>query len=174
MSENSLEALAALLRESGAITRLQPERVVRSTLYDLDYHVAVIACAFQTNCEEVAEGKRQLVSHWLKLLQFIAARPTLLPDFQEWARARRRPDLDTWQRMPRGFLGDSTHDRTVEMLIAGGILHRRGDTLQGGERFDVLVSIYNGILERDLFKSERLTLQELSRSAVNKTLLTGA
>lgn len=173
-SGDNLEVLTALLLESGAVTRLHPERVVRSTLYDLDYHVAVVACAFLTNSEETTDGKRRLVAHWLKLLQFVAVRPSLLQDFNEWARARKRPDLDTWQLMPRGYLGDRTHDRTIEMLIAGGVLHRSGDALESGERFSMLIAVFNGIITHDLFRSERSILLELSNLSVNKTLLTGA
>lgn len=41
-----LTELAAVLRETGASPRMRRERIVRSTLYDLDYHVALIACVF--------------------------------------------------------------------------------------------------------------------------------
>ena len=34
--------------------------------------------------------------------------------------------------MPRGYLGDRTHDRTVELLVATNVLHRTADALIGG------------------------------------------
>ena len=103
MSSSKVQQLAELLRETGAKPRVSPDRVVRSTLYDLDYHVALIACVFFIASEHRTDGTRSLVAHWLKILQFIAVRPALLPDFLRWSRARRRPDLDMLQDMPRGM-----------------------------------------------------------------------
>ena len=161
--------LAAVLREAGASARVRPERIARSTLYDLDYHVAVIACVFVIT----AEKSQRVVAHWLKLLQFIAVRPSLLSDFQIWAGTRRHQDLDTWQKMPRGYLGDSMHDRTVELLVAAGVISREGDELCAGSRFADLRRIYDDLVARNLLRSERSTLVELARARPNKTLLTG-
>ena len=166
-------ALAALLHETGVAPRVRPDRVVRSTLYDLDYHVAVVACAFLINGQPRADTTRGVVPHWLKILQFVAVRPALLPDFKRWARARRRPDLDSWQKMPRGFLGDRTHDRTVEFLVAARVLYRVPDLLVSGDRFGVLESVYEQIIRTDILASERETLHELARLRVNKTILRG-
>ena len=100
-----LSELAAVLREIGASARVRPERIVRSTLYDLDYHVALIACVFFITTVDVAAKTHRVVAHWLKILQFIAVRPSLLSDFETWAGTRRHQNLDTWQMMPRGYLG---------------------------------------------------------------------
>ena len=170
---DAVQALAAVLKEIGAPPRLAPERVVRSTLYDLDYHVALVACAFSINGHPRTDGTRALISHWLKLLQFVAVRPGLLPDFQRWAKERRRPDLDTWQKMPRGFLGDRTHDRTIELLVAARVLYRAPEELISGERFKVLDALYQHILERELLLSERSVLHDMAKIPVNKTLLRG-
>jgi hypothetical protein len=166
--------LAAVLREVGASPRVRPERIVRSTLYDLDYHVALIACVFFIVAGNEAAGSHRVVAHWLKILQFIAVRPSLLPDFQIWAGTRRHQDLDTWQKMPRGYLGDSTHDRTVELLVAGGVLSREGDELIAGSRFSDLRRVYDDLLASNLLGSERATLLELTHTRVNKTLLKGS
>lgn len=172
-SSDKVQQLAELLREAGAKPRVSPDRVVRSTLYDLDYHVALVACVFFIASEPRTDGTRTLVAHWLKLLQFIAARPSLLPDFLRWSRARRRPDLDTWQRMPRGYLGDRTHDRAVELLVASKVLFRTADSLMGGDDFARLETLYRDILDRGLLRSEREALQTMSRLPANKTLLSG-
>ncbi len=169
-----VQELATVLREAGVSPRVRPERIVRSTLYDLDYHVALIACVFFVSADDDASRSPQVVAHWLKVLQFVAVRPSLLPNFQVWASTRRHQDLDTWQLMPRGYLGDSTHDRTVELLIAGGVLAREGDTLIAGSRFFDLRRTYNDLVGIDLLRSERVTLLELSRTRTNKTLLKGA
>ena len=168
-----VQQLADVLRESGASPRVKADSIVRSTLYDLDYHVALISCVFMIAADEDTANSRTIVAHWLKIIQFIAVRPTLLLDFQDWAKARRFPDLETWQKMPRGYLGDNTHDRTVELLVAKKILIRTGDKLSNGERFIELRQLYENIVAKDIFRSERFTLLELGRTAVNKTLLKG-
>jgi len=165
--------LAALLQEVGASPRVRPERVVRSTLYDLDYHIALIACVFSITAGNESASSHRVVAHWLKILQFIAVRPTLLPNFQMWASTRRHQDLDTWQKMPRGYLGDTTHDSTVELLVAGGVLVRESDELVAAGRFAELRRIYDDLVARNLLLSERATLLELSHTRVNKTLLKG-
>ena len=172
-SSGKVQQLAELLRETGAKPRVSPDRVVRSTLYDLDYHVALIACVFFIASEPRTDGTRSVVAHWLKILQFIAVRPALLPDFLRWSRARRHPDLDMLQEMPRGYLGDRTHDRTVELLVATKVLHRTADSLIGGESFARLETLYLDILAKGLLRSEREALQTMSHLPVNKTLLSG-
>lgn len=166
--------LAAMLQEVGASARVRPERIVRSALYDLDYHVALIACVFFSTADDEAPRSHRVVAHWLKILQFIAVRPSLLPNFQIWASTRRHQDLDTWQRMPRGYLGDSTHERTVELMVACGMLAREGDELVAGSRFADLRRIYDDLVVGNLLSSERATLLELSQTRVNKTLLQGS
>lgn len=166
--------LAAMLREVGASARVRPERIAKSTLYDLDYHVALIACVLFTTASNQPASPLRIVAHWMKILQFIAVRPSLLADFINWAGTRRHQDLDTWQKMPRGYLGDSTHDRTIELLVAGGILVREGDALIAGRGFSGLKQIYDDLVGRDLLRTERETLTELARTRVNKTLLKGS
>ena len=168
-----VKELAELLREVGASARVRPERIARSTLYDLDYHVALIACVFFITAGDELARPHSVVAHWLKILQFITVRPSLLPDFQMWAGTRRQQNLDTWQMMPRGYLGDKTHDRTVELLVAGGVLARDGDKLVASSRIADLRRIYDDIVGRNLLCSERSTLLELSHNRVNKTLLKG-
>lgn len=169
-----LSDLSEMLRKVGASPRVRPERVVRSALYDLDYHVALIACVFFIASGDQSMRSPRIVAHWLKILQFIAVRPSLLSDFLIWSGTRRRQDLDTWQRMPRGYLGDHTHDRTVELLVAGGVLAREGDALVAGSRFADLQQVYDDLIAANLLSSERATLLELSRIRTNKTLLQGA
>ncbi len=168
-----VQELASLLRDVGASARVRTERIARSTLYDLDYHIALISCVFSIVVGDEAVAKPRMVAHWLKILQFVAVRPSLVRDFKLWAGNRRHQDLDTWQRMPRGYLGDSTHDRTVELLVAGAVLVREGDELISGSRFSDLQRVYDDLIQRDLLHSERKILTELAAVRVNKTLLKG-
>lgn len=165
--------LALELKEAGASARVRVDRIARSTLYDMDYHIALIACVFFSAHETGTTSSHCVVAQWMKVLQFIAVRPSLLPDFKIWATSRRHQDLEAWQKMPRGYLGDSTHDRTVELLVAGGVLARQHDALVAGSRFADLRQLYNSLVSRDLLQSERATLLELSHIRVNKTLLKG-
>ena len=169
-----VQELTELLRQVGASPRVRPERIARSTLYDLDYHVSLVACVFFITPGDSAATPPRVVAQWLKILQFIAVRPSLMIDFQIWAATRRHQNLDTWQKMPRGYLGDRTHDRTVELLVAGGVLSRVGDALVAGSRFVDLRRIFDDLVERDLLRTERATLLELAHVRVNKTLLKGA
>jgi len=121
-----------------------------------------------------AATPHRVVAQWLKILQFVAVRPSLLKNFQMWAGTRRHQDLDIWQKMPRGYLGDNTHDRTLELLVAGGVLVREGDALVPGSRFADLRRIYDELEARGLLQTERATLLELANTRVNKTLLKGA
>ena len=166
--------LTELLREVGANPRVRPERIARSTLYDMDYHVALVACVIFITAGDSAATPHRVVAPWMKILQFIAVRPSLLKNFQMWAGTRRNQDLDTWQKMPRGYLGDNTHDRTVELLLAGGVLLREGDTLVPGSRFSELRKVFDELVAKGLLSSERATLLELANTRVNKTLLKGA
>jgi hypothetical protein len=71
------------------------------------------------------------------------------------------------------YLGDNTHDQTVELLVAGGVLVREGDELVNGGRFAELRRIYDDLVIGHLLSSERATLLALSHIRVNKTLLRG-
>jgi hypothetical protein len=77
--------LTELLREVGASPRVRPERIARSTLYDLDYHVALVACVIFITAGDSAATPHRVVAQWMKILQFIAVRPSLLKNFQIWA-----------------------------------------------------------------------------------------
>lgn len=169
-----MRELAAVLREVGASPRVRTNRIARSTLYDLDYHIALIACAFVITAGDKAARSHRVIAHWLKVLQFVAVRPTILPDFKVWAGTWQRRGLDIWQKMPRGYLGDTTHDHTVEFLIVGGVLARDGDALIAGNNFGRLQHVYDDLVARNLLLTEREALRELSDIHVNKTLLKGA
>jgi hypothetical protein len=170
---NLISGLQTLLKEAMLTPRVRSERVVRSTLYDLDYHVAVIACVFSLAASGDQARQSGLKAHQLKLLQFVAMRPNLLGAFQRWASARLRPDLLAWQAMPRGFLGDLTHDRTIDLLVACGVLSRSNDRLVAGPRFRLLEKVYEEILESDLLQSEREAIRTLSLLKVSNKMIGG-
>jgi hypothetical protein len=75
--------------------------------------------------------------------------------------------------MPRGYIGDNTHDRTVELLIAGRVLLRTPNGLANGERFPTLETLYRDLVTSELLQAERNTLRELAGARANQTLLSG-
>lgn len=127
--------LGEILRGIGAILTVDTNRLSRSTLYDFDYHSAVIACVFAEHATADAEGRKSVVAGWLKLLQFVAVRPRLAEQVVSWSANRLRYQAMLWHQIPRGFVGDETHDATVDFLVASNVLDRRQDSILGAPAF---------------------------------------
>jgi hypothetical protein len=172
--ENDPVRELALLARIDARPVLVRERIAASTLYDADYHLAVVACAFATHAKADAGGRNQMIASWLKLLQFIAVRPRLVPDLRVWAETRRNADLETWRKMPRGYVGDRIHDSIIEFLVAGDVLERDKDKIVAGARVEMLERLYDRIKSANLFLTERRVLDELLAVRPNKTMPRGA
>jgi len=170
---DALRELGRLLATAGARPTINRSRVAPSTLHDATYHVAVIACALRSHGASAGSVKRRILAAWLKLLQFVAARPSLVENLREYVRTRRDGDLENWSLMPRGYLGDRTHDGVVDLLVAAGILRRDGDFLEASTRFDTLDSIGQRIEVDGLFSGERAILEKLKEVRVTKALLGG-
>ncbi len=169
--DDPVAALGAALALTNATAKLNRERIVRSTLHDANYHVAIIACAMRIHAES---NRKRILSAWLKLLQFVAARPSLLPRLQEYADSRRRHDLHKWALMPRGYMGDQTHDGVVDFLVAAGILQQDGDYLEAGARYAALDAVVAAVEEAQMFSGERAILEALRSIKPNKTMLGGS
>ena len=69
--------LGDLLAAANARLSIAPKVPTRSTIYDLDYRVSIIACAMQALSTKGDSGSRQVIANWLKLAQFTAMRPAL-------------------------------------------------------------------------------------------------
>jgi hypothetical protein len=165
---DELNELSELLLAAQAHTKITRARVSRSTLYDPRYHTAVIACAMRLHGDGAAQ---RILTPWLKLLQFVAARPTLVAPFFEYAKSRRNGDLQSWSRMPRGYLGDETHDDVVDFLVASGVLRKAGDWIETSTRYELLVQLAERIEADGLFAGERRILERLREVRVTKALL---
>ncbi|MBZ0234743.1 MAG: hypothetical protein K8M05_20600 [Deltaproteobacteria bacterium] len=166
--------LDQLLANVGAEPVLVRKRVAASTLYDADYHMAMIACAFALHAPRGASGPRQILRAWLKLLQFVASRPRLAPHLKRWATTRgRQADLETWRRMPRGYVGDQTHDAVVDLLVANHALAKNREHVQAGTAIATLDTVFQEIVEAGLFITERAVIEDLKGVPVSRAMLGG-
>ncbi|HXK18598.1 MAG TPA: hypothetical protein VNG33_12385 [Polyangiaceae bacterium] len=162
--------LGELLVDLGVRPTVTSRRMAPSTLHDMSYHVAMVACAIR---EHGHGDPVRILAPWLKLLQFVAARPALVSKLKTYAAARRGYDQANWSLMPRGYLGDETHDGVVDLLVASSILSRDGDQLVSGERFDYLAKLSSKIVQLGLFARERAILAELRELRPSRPMLGG-
>ena len=176
MSEamNALRLLGDLLQSAKATPVIRENRVAPSTVYDLDYRIMVTACAFHLHAKPYADGRR-IRTPKLKLLQFVAIRPWLLPVVEEWSRARRDAQVSmlTSQRLRRGFLGDRMHESVLELLVAKSVLVRQPSHVRAGIHISQIEELYREAVASNLFTAERQVLAALEHIAVTEQMLEG-
>ena len=175
-SDSPLARLAALLEDSGAQVDVNPERLAPSAIYDLEYRVAVVALVFNAYAAEDRFSSRpRLQARRLKLLQFIAIRPWLVPVIREWSRTRRDKarSLDYEEGLRRGFISDTMHERVMDFLVAAGALRREESFVVPGGRFDVLAELQSATRGADLFVMEAEALEHLKAVVITNDMLEG-
>jgi hypothetical protein len=165
--------LADLLAAAKAPLSIAPKVSTRSTIYDLDYRVAIVACAMQQLSTSDLLGHRKIIANWLKLAQFTAMRPALLSHVLEWIEDRKSTTLVS-ERWRRGFVGDGVHDAVIEFLAAQGIVRRQEDLLLSGERYAVLADIETTVRANKAFINEREVLTRFSTLRPIKAMLSGS
>lgn len=168
---NPLRALAELLRGSGAQPVVSEERSAPSTIYDLQYRLAVTACAFELHAKADLFNMRRIPSAKLKFLQFIAIRPWLLPVVREWSDSQGESSLLTSQHLRRGFLGDAMHDDVIDFLAARDVLTRVGSHVVSGRSVYLLTNVFVASVQQNLFASEREVLQEFFGIKLTNSML---
>lgn len=174
MTANEYDPVAELgetLSRFNVAPRINRARIARPTLHDPIYHIAIIALAMR---EHGSGPSRRIRAPWLQLLQFVAARPALVENLLEYGRTRRSGNLEKGSLMPRGYMGDQTHDSVVDFLAAVGALRRDGDYLEGAANFGVLDRVAVEIATNDLFRGERDILEKLREIRPSKALLGGS
>lgn len=149
-------------------------RVVPSSVYDLQYRIAIISSAIALHAKPVATTLR-IQSVRLKLLQFIASRPGLLQMVQKWSNAQHDAQLsmDLSQRLRRGFLADQMHDDVVAFLVARGELVHSGQYLILGSPAPLLTAVHEANVSLDLFSGEREVLTRLTKTRITNAMLEG-
>ena len=73
--------------------------------------------------------------------------------------------------MPRGYLGDETHDNVIDLLVACGVLLKAGDWIEASSRYSVLADLGARIDAEGLFVGERTIMERLRSVRVTKVLL---
>jgi len=177
MSVNSpIARLAVLLDASGAQPDITPERLAASTVYDLEYRVLIVAMAFQIHAARDKYSSRpRIQSRRLKLLQFIAMRPWLVPVIREWSLSRRdaQRSLDSEEGLRRGFISDTMHDDVLDFLVAAGALRREELYVVSGTNSSVIFDLYSEALGRALFDAELTALRQLKDVVITNEMLEG-
>lgn len=171
---SNLSQLAELLA-GHAKPVIRPQRLAPATIYDIDYRMAVVALTMQRHGTKTAEGTIRIDAARLKLLQFIAQRPNMLPAMREWARSKNASGLlrDSPQRLRRGYIGDGTHDQIVEYMIACRVLRADGQYLVTDKDSTYIDEVYSVANRNNMFGSERTALEELSQVRITNAMLEG-
>ena len=151
-------------------------RLAPSAIYDLDYRVAIVALVFERFAKPLARAQpRKMSAARLKLLQFMALRPWLLPAMQEWSHRGDQSALALNHsiRVRRGFLSDSAHDEVMEYLIACGIFMRADSQIVSGVNSKLITNLADFLAREGFFASERKMLEELDALLITNDMLEG-
>lgn len=146
------DALRTVLGEVHAKVRVNPGRVVGSSINDPVYNASVTALAI-TKLGTTSDTGRFIDTATLQVAQFAAARRSVLEAVLRALNAR--------ESLPRGFASDRVHMATVDFLVARGLLRREQDRViapAGGE----VEALATAIAAADLFADERAALDRLA------------
>lgn len=177
--DSALGELSRLLEKTGATSRVREGRIVPSVVYDLRYRVVVVSCVFERFAKPMTgvPSRRWLRSDKLKFLQFVAIRPWLTSVVSEWSKARgdAQWSMLTSDRLRRGFLADTTHDRVLDFLVAASVFsrHPNGKHVMDGRSGGLIDRLVEEVSQQDLFASERAALAELEAITVTTEMLEG-
>jgi len=172
---NPIQILAELLQAGQAKPLVRPDRFAPSAFYDLHYRMLVLAYAFEIHANPFASQQRRISSARLRLLQFAACRPWLLPTLRQWSDARDDAQLSVFssQRLRRGFLGDTVHDDVVAFLVARRVFSRMGAHLITDTNAILLTQLNQAGIANRLLSAERLVLEELANVKITNYMLEG-
>lgn len=175
MTLSPVQRLTELLRKAQAVPDLHDAAVAPSSIYDPLFRTMVIALTMKMCGKPVAEGGHSLHEAKLKLFQFVAIHPELLPSLRLWVDAHaqgERPSLEGWARFPRGYAADTLHERVLTYLVATGECRRVGTGLvTRADAPGLLFSLADDAQTKESFNVERACLQELSEMKITLKML---
>jgi hypothetical protein len=175
-ANDSVGKLADLLEGSKATPIVVMSRLAPSAIYDVEYRTVVIAMIFEKFAKPFGiAGHHRISTAKLKLLQFIAFRPWLVPAIREWSKGDEQGSIALTQSMRsrRAFLSDTAHEDVINLLVACGIFVRSKTHLVTGEKAGELVKISTTMKEKDLFISMQNVISELAEIPLTKDMLEG-
>lgn len=175
MASDPVRELTALLREANAVPRIREESFALSAMYDSTYRAIVLGLALETCAKKRAgENEARLHDAKLKLFQFVAVHPELMPSLRGWLRAHQegqRPSLNGWARFPRGYAADRLYERVVTYLVATGELGRDGAHVWLRQRDGLLSNLIRVVVAGDAFTRERAVLNEFATVKLTMKML---
>lgn len=169
----AIQTLSELLQSGEATPMVRTDRLVPSAIYDLQYRTFVIAAAFEIHAKPNPPSGRRIHATRLKLLQFVAMRPWLLPVIEAWSSGDDEETSFSAQDLRRGFLGDKMYDDVVAFLVARRALGWMGTHLMAGPHIDLMAGLYASGTNAQLFTAERNALAELAKMKITNGMLEG-
>lgn len=173
-ANNPIKTLAALLA-GHAKPVIAIDRLVPPSTYDLDYRIALVVLAFDISGKQSSTGARRVRVSELKLFQFVAQRPWLLPILRSWGDAKNNHDRARLlpSHVLRGYLADTMFDSVIEFLVARGSFTRSPSHLVEASS-DFCSSIANDSSRLELFVPEREVLFEITKLKLTNDMLGGS
>jgi hypothetical protein len=171
---NPLQLLTELLA-GYATPVIKPDRLAPSATYDLDYRISLIAFSFELHAKPYTQGKRWIGTAKLKLLQFVAQRPWLLPVIRQWGNSQKDSEMSLLspQHLRRGYVGDKMFNDVLDYLVARGYFVRNESHLIETDQ-DLSRRMYRNAVENCLFESERSALAEFNTVKLTNLMLEGS
>lgn len=144
-----------------------------SAIYDFTYRFTVMALAFESAAGPA--GESVVKPEKLKLLQFVAIRPWLLPDVLTWARQplTRQASILPSTYLRRGFLGDTVHEGVVGFALAAQGLKQVSLGLVKGHNYSMLGDLAVTARMQSWFRGERSALEQLAAVRITASMLEG-
>ncbi len=171
----ALQTLAGLLESGEARPRVNPERLAPSAVYNVQYRMFIISSAFEIHARSYVLTQRRIGATRLKLLQFVAFRPWLVPVIRDWSETQgyAQQSVLSPQQLQRGFLGDEMHDDVIAFLVARGVFLRIGAHLVSGANAELLRRLHLTGVENELFSTGLHALHELKDIKITNSMLEG-
>jgi hypothetical protein len=142
----------------------------------VEYRIHVVAMAFRIHAApDKFSSRPRIQNRRLKLLQFIAMRPWLVPVIRDWSSNRHDAQLSmiSEEGLKRGFITDSVHEHVVDFLTAAGVLRRDEQYVISGTNSSFIAELYSQVLSQSLFGAELTALRQLENIVITNEMLEG-
>jgi hypothetical protein len=166
-----MAALVSLL-DGYAKPVVETGRLAPSFTYDFEYRALIILIAFDIHAK-MRLGIEQIGTPRLKLLQFAAQRPSLVPVLKEWSATRKDADMSILvpQHLRRAYLTDPCYPPIVDYFVASEVFQRTPTHILKGKAFEKHRTSINTVRKRSLFVSELTILDQLQSIKITNSML---